>query len=61
MNGADQPKTLYLVCCVLPFFGARNPEVHYYFQRDGTIPVTSFSNNNSYLLVVTCNTTVDSV
>ena len=28
-------KMLYLVCCALHFFGARNPEVHYYFQGDG--------------------------
>ena len=30
-------KMLYLVCCALHFFGARNSEVHYYFQRDGTM------------------------
>jgi len=31
-----QNKMLYSVCCDFHFFGARNPEVHYYFQRDGT-------------------------
>ena len=37
-------KMLYLVCCALHFFGARNPEVHYYFQRQYVLPQKSGKN-----------------